>query len=87
MEQVEKGVHLAAAHCTSIFKRIFTRTLQLGDVVLDEGKTRSKCVWDLVRIVETFPGKNEHVRACMAKRADGTLVKRPVGKLYRLEVS
>lgn len=63
------------------------QTLELGDVVLVEDETRPKRICDLARVVEAIPGKDGHIRTCIVNRADGTVVKRPVEKRYRLEIT
>lgn len=64
-----------------------TRTLQLGDIVLVEGKTHPKCIWDLARVMQVFPGEGGRIRAGTVKRTDGTVVKGLVETLYQLEIS
>lgn len=64
-----------------------TQTLVKNDVGIVEDVTRPKLLWDLGRIVETLPGKDGHVRACVVNMGNETLVRRPVEKLYHLEIN
>lgn len=63
-----------------------TCSLKVDDVVIVENNRASKLFWELGRIVETYPGTDGIVRACLVKQQNGTLIKRPAQKLYLLEI-
>lgn len=73
---------LRSAHHSS--KRV-TRDIQLGDVVLvHDAKPRIN--WRLGMIETCFPGRDNKVRACELRLADGKRMRRPVQLLYPLEI-
>ena len=59
------------------------RNLKIGDMVVlkEDGAFRNK--WPLGRIIQTYPGKDGHVRVALVKTAVGTY-RRPVVKLAPL---
>ena len=60
-----------------------SRNLRIGDIVVlkEDGLIPTK--WPLARIVETHPGKDDHVRVATIKTATGTY-KRPITNLVLL---
>ncbi|GFQ78974.1 transposable element Tcb2 transposase [Trichonephila clavata] len=53
------------------------RNLRVGDVVILEGNTKSKFLWDLGRIAKVMQGRDGLVRSCVVKTKKGEF-KRPV---------
>ncbi|GBL72522.1 hypothetical protein AVEN_100588-1 [Araneus ventricosus] len=43
------------------------KEVKIDDVVLVEGSSKSKLLWDLGTIQETFQGRDRHIRACLVK--------------------
>ncbi|GFQ66759.1 DUF5641 domain-containing protein [Trichonephila clavata] len=62
------------------------RNLRVGDVVILEGNTKSKFLWDLGRIAKVMQGRDGLVRSCVVKTKKGEF-KRPVQLIYPLELS
>ncbi|GFQ78102.1 putative pao retrotransposon peptidase superfamily [Trichonephila clavata] len=62
------------------------RNLRVGDVVILEGNTKSKFLWDLGRIAKVMQGSDGLVRSCVVKTKKGEF-KRPVQLIYPLELS
>ncbi|GFQ93460.1 putative pao retrotransposon peptidase superfamily [Trichonephila clavata] len=62
------------------------RNLRVGDVVILEGNTKSKFLWDLGRIAKVMQGRDGLVRSCVVKTTKGEF-KRPVQLIYPLELS
>ncbi|KAF8789443.1 hypothetical protein HNY73_007381 [Argiope bruennichi] len=60
------------------------KPLSVNDMVLLESDLKL-AQWALARIVELFPGKDEHHRVAKVKIQSGELI-RPVHRLYNLEV-
>ena len=60
------------------------RDLKVGDVVLILAADMGRGKWKLGRILETFPGKDGHVRVVKVRSSDGEYV-RPISKLCPLE--
>jgi len=58
----------------------------IGSVVVIRNNTMSRLRWPLGRIVQTFRGRDGHIRAAELRTATG-LVTRPIQALYDLEVS
>ncbi|GFQ73834.1 DUF5641 domain-containing protein [Trichonephila clavata] len=67
-------------------KRSVKRNLRVGDVVILEGNTKSKFVWDLGRIAKVMQGRDGLVRSCVVKTKKGEF-KRPVQLIYPLQPS
>ena len=61
------------------------KDIELGDIVLVEND-KKRGSWKLGRVVKLIKGKEEKVRAAEVKTENKTLVKRPVQKLYPLEI-
>ncbi|GBO28929.1 hypothetical protein AVEN_93216-1, partial [Araneus ventricosus] len=53
------------------------KEVKTDDVVLIEGSSKSKLLWDLGTIQETFQGRDGHIRACLVKTKKG-LFRKPV---------
>ncbi|GBN98972.1 hypothetical protein AVEN_175343-1 [Araneus ventricosus] len=62
------------------------KELKIDDVVLVEGSSKSKLLWDLGTIQETFQGRDGHIRACLVKTKKG-LFRKPVQLIYPLEIN
>ncbi|KFM77345.1 hypothetical protein X975_06234, partial [Stegodyphus mimosarum] len=62
-----------------------SKELKVGDVVLLEGSTKSKLLWELGVVIELYRGRDQHVRSCLIKTSKGQ-IKRPIQLLYPLEV-
>ncbi|GFQ72529.1 uncharacterized protein TNCT_534251 [Trichonephila clavata] len=62
------------------------RNLRVGDVVILEGNTKSKFLWDLGRIAKVMQGRDGLVRSCVVKTKKREF-KRPVQLIYPLELS
>ena len=60
------------------------RNLQNGDVVLFMDENTPRKNWPMGRIIQTFPGKDELVRAALVKTS-WTVLTRPITKLCLLE--
>lgn len=60
------------------------RDLQVGEVVLVISPGSPRGHWPLGRILEVYPGKDEHVRVAKVQIGQNTLV-RPITKLCPLE--
>ena len=58
--------------------------LKTGDIVLVIGEDKKRGSWRIATIADVHSGKDDLVRVVSIKFADGTLVKRPVGKLILL---
>ncbi|GFR24645.1 retrovirus-related Pol polyprotein from transposon TNT 1-94 [Trichonephila clavata] len=67
-------------------KQSVERNLRVGDVVILESNTKSKFLWDLVRIAKVMQGRDGLVRSCVVKTKKGEF-KRPVQLIYLLELS
>ena len=61
------------------------RDLEIGDVVLAISPEQPRGHWPLGRIIEIFPGKDNHVRVAKVQVGNGTLV-RPITKLAPVEI-
>ncbi|GFR29766.1 DUF5641 domain-containing protein [Trichonephila clavata] len=57
------------------------RNLRVGDVVILEGNTKSKFLWDLGHIAKVMQGRDGLVRSCVVKTKKGEF-KRPVQLIY-----
>ncbi|KAH7941078.1 hypothetical protein HPB49_009842 [Dermacentor silvarum] len=73
-----RALHLCPSHPSS--------SLQVDDVVLIEKPNMSRGLWPLGRVVDVLPGQDGIIRACRVKAEDGKFIRRPVQKLYKLEV-
>ncbi|GFQ65428.1 transposable element Tcb2 transposase [Trichonephila clavata] len=62
------------------------RNLRVGDVVILEGNTKSKFLWDLGRIAKVMKGRDGLVRSCVVKTKKGE-IKRPVQLIYPPKLS
>ncbi|GFY05667.1 integrase catalytic domain-containing protein [Trichonephila clavipes] len=62
------------------------KDVEIGDVVLVEGSSKSKLLWDLGTIQETLIGRDGHIRACIVKTKKG-LFRKPVQLIYLFELS
>ncbi|GFS37636.1 integrase catalytic domain-containing protein [Nephila pilipes] len=62
------------------------KDVKVDDVVLVEGSSKSKLLWDLGTIQETFQGRDGHVRACVVKTKKG-LFRKPVQLIYPFELN
>lgn len=60
------------------------RSLAVGDIVLVHQNTK-RLLWPVAKVLETFPGRDGHIRVAKVKTKDGVLT-RPVQKLYPLEL-
>ncbi|GFR19498.1 integrase catalytic domain-containing protein [Trichonephila clavata] len=60
--------------------------LKSGDVVLVEGTTKSKLLWQLGKIQEILLGRDNNVRACIVKTPQGVF-RRLIQMLYPLELN
>ncbi|KFM72825.1 hypothetical protein X975_19778, partial [Stegodyphus mimosarum] len=56
---------------------------KINDVVREDNVKR--CNWKLGRIKELFPGRDGRIRSCEIQLDKG-VVKRPIERLYNLEV-
>nr|XP_042900348.1 uncharacterized protein LOC122269764 [Parasteatoda tepidariorum] len=63
-----------------------TKCLKVGDVVLMEGTTKSKLLWDIGIITKVFQGRDGLVRSCLIRKSNGEY-KRPVQLIYPLELN
>ena len=61
-----------------------SRNIQVGDLVLMSDEKTHRNFWPLARVQEVFVGRDNNVRSCMIKTAQG-VYKRPVNKLCLLE--
>ena len=61
------------------------RELEIGDVVLAISPEQPSGHWPLGRIIEIFPGKDNHVRVAKVQVGNGTLV-RQITKLAPVEI-
>ncbi|XP_054717257.1 uncharacterized protein LOC129226651 [Uloborus diversus] len=61
------------------------KEVKMNDVVLVEGTSKSKLLWDLGIVQETFKGRDGHIRACVVKTKKG-LFRKPVQLIYPLEL-
>lgn len=61
--------------------------LNVGDVVIVHDDHVPRLFWRTGRILECFPGRDGNVRACKIKLCNGSEVRRPVQRLYPLEMS
>jgi hypothetical protein len=61
------------------------RDLEIGDVVLAISPEQPRGHWPLGRIIDVFPGKDNHVRVAKVQVGNGTLV-RPIAKLAPVEI-
>ena len=43
-------------------------------------------MWKMVRITQTFQGRDGKIRACEIKTSEGTTLRRPIQLLYPLEL-
>ena len=59
--------------------------LKEGDIVLIEGTSKSKFLWDLGRIIQVFKGRDGLVRSCTVKTKNNE-IRRPIQLLYPLEL-
>ena len=59
------------------------KDLKNGDIVLVLGPNLPRGKWPLVRIVDTYPGKDGHSRVVRVQSGDKTVV-RPIHKLVPL---
>ncbi|GBM28328.1 hypothetical protein AVEN_229512-1 [Araneus ventricosus] len=59
--------------------------LKIGDIVLVEGASKSKLLWEMRVIHEVITGRDGFVRACLVKTSKGKL-RRAVQLLYPLEI-
>ncbi|GBM11933.1 hypothetical protein AVEN_209630-1 [Araneus ventricosus] len=62
------------------------KEVKIDDVVLVEGSSKSKLLWDLGKIQETFQGRDGHFRACLVKTKKG-LFRKLVQLLYPFEIN
>ncbi|GFT50986.1 integrase catalytic domain-containing protein [Nephila pilipes] len=62
------------------------KDVKVDDVVLVEGSSKSKLLWDLGTIQETFQGRDGHVRACVVETKKG-LFRKPVQLIYPFELN
>ncbi|GFT48929.1 integrase catalytic domain-containing protein [Nephila pilipes] len=62
------------------------KDVKVDDVVLVERSSKSKLLWDLGTIQETFQGRDGHVRACVVKTKKG-LFRKPVQLIYPFELN
>ncbi|GFT43582.1 integrase catalytic domain-containing protein [Nephila pilipes] len=62
------------------------KDVKVDDVVLVEGSSKSKLLWDLGTIQEFFQGRDGHVRACVVKTKNG-LFRKPVQLIYPFELN
>ena len=60
------------------------RNIKIGDLVLLKTDNVPRSPWPLARITNTFPGRDNIVRAVELKTPNAVLV-RPVGKICLLE--
>ncbi|KAH7974808.1 hypothetical protein HPB49_019796 [Dermacentor silvarum] len=61
------------------------RRLQVGDVVLVHPDDSPPIPWKLAQVMELLPGLDGVARACCLKLASGSVIRRPVQKVYLLE--
>ncbi|KAH7954765.1 hypothetical protein HPB49_021650 [Dermacentor silvarum] len=73
-----RALHIYPSHPSSC--------LQVDDAVLIEEPNMSRGIWPLGRVVDVFPGQDGIIRACRVKAQDGKFIRRPVQKLYKLEL-
>ncbi|KMQ82583.1 integrase core domain protein [Lasius niger] len=62
-----------------------SENLKPGNVVLIEGPSKNKLLWDLAKVVETYTGRDGLVRACLLKTGKGLTIRRPVQLIYPFE--
>ncbi|KAH7977827.1 hypothetical protein HPB49_003704 [Dermacentor silvarum] len=73
-----RALHLYPSHPSS--------SLQVDDVVLIEEPNMSRGIWPLGRVVDVFFGQDGIIQACRVKAQVGKFIRRPVQKLYKLEL-
>ncbi|GBM33304.1 hypothetical protein AVEN_274707-1, partial [Araneus ventricosus] len=74
---------LKSAH--NLAKPSSYNNLKIGDIVLVEGTSKSKLLWEMGVIHEVIMGRDGFVRACVVKTSKGKL-RRAVQLLYPLEI-
>ncbi|KAL1471357.1 hypothetical protein MTO96_039985 [Rhipicephalus appendiculatus] len=62
------------------------REPRVGDVVLVQ-ENRPRLLWKAGVIVSLFPGRDGEIKSCEVRTPQGKHVRRPVQRLYPLEIS
>ena len=68
-----------------VSKTKHVQNVNLGELVLLRQDNVRRLFWPLGRIVQLYPGKDHIIRAVDVKMQDGTILKRSVQMLHRLE--
>lgn len=63
-----------------------SNSLQVYYAVLIEELNIFRGIWPLVGVVDAFPGQDGIIQAFHVKTQDGTFIRMPVQKLYKLEL-
>ncbi|GFS29183.1 DUF5641 domain-containing protein [Nephila pilipes] len=67
-------------------KRKFVRPIEINDIVFVGQDNLKRSDWQICRVIDIYPGKDNQVRVIIVKTKAGELT-RPVKKLYLLELS
>lgn len=68
--------------CTTILYKV-----QIGDIVVIQEDVSSTMLWQLGRVLQTFPGRNGVVWWCLLCVSSGQEIRHPIQHLYLLEAS
>ncbi|XP_055850554.1 uncharacterized protein LOC129915115 [Episyrphus balteatus] len=74
---------LRSAHHST---QTFSKEIQLGDVVLVYDASTPRIHWKLAIVETCYPGRDNKIRACEVRFADGRRFRRAVQLLYPLEI-
>jgi hypothetical protein len=66
-------------------KGLTHRDIQVGNIVLIEGKGRGRTFWSMAMVMQVYPGRDGCVRVVRLKTTLGEMT-RPVQQVYPLEV-
>ncbi|XP_064465097.1 uncharacterized protein LOC135376512 [Ornithodoros turicata] len=68
------------------FQYSSTVPFQVGELVLLSSKPLSRALWPLARVTEIKPGRDGVIRACKVMLPNGSVLRRPVQLLHKLEI-
>jgi len=68
-------------------KNKLSKSVRIGDVVLIHEDNRSRLLWRLAVVIQTYPGRDGRVRACDVRLGSRQVLKRPVQLLFPLEIT
>ena len=80
----EYTLQLKTAMYTKIPKD--TAEFKIDDVVLVHQDHPNRCNWKLGRIIELFVGRDQKIRSAKVQLGNKEIIKRPIQRLYNLEV-